>query len=371
MNSENLKTRTWTEISRSAILNNHKNVKSLLPAGTEIYAVIKADAYGHGAVEIASLLSDECDGFCVASSFEALELRRAGIENDILILGLTPAEEFGELSEYGIMPTVCDYETAKKLNECGKASCWIAVDTGMSRIGLSCDDSGIETVEKIASLDNITICGLFSHYARADEFDKTSTNRQTELFTAFADKLRKRKINFGKLSIANSAAITDIEPVSDVVREGIILYGVYPSDEVRKGRIKLEPALSLRTRIEWIKILPKGVGISYGHKYVTEKETRVATLCCGYADGVPRLLSCNGDVIINGNRAPILGRICMDQMMVDVSRIECDVDDIATVIGKDGDEEITVDEVAAHSMTIPYEILTSLSKPRVPKIYTE
>lgn len=373
MDNKFLKTRTWTEIDRGAITRNNERVKSLLPAGTGVMAVVKADAYGHGAVEVATLLADKVDSFGVASVYEAVELRKNGIENDILILGGTEGDFFSDLVEYDIMPSIFDIKSAVKLSEAAngkKAGCYIAVDTGMSRIGFTDDLSGLESIKTVSHLPNIEIRGIFSHFARADESDKTSANEQIKRFESFTDRLKAAGVNVGKVCLCNSAGILELDVPYDMVREGIILYGVYPSDEVDRSRIELEPALSLKTRVELVKTVPEGTGISYGHIWVTDRMTRVATLCAGYADGVPRLLSNSGSVLLHGKRAPIIGRVCMDQMMVDVTDIpEVEVGDIATIIGKDGDSVITVDEVAEGAETIPYEILCSLSRPRLPRIY--
>lgn len=373
MDNRSLMTRTWVEIDRGALLANHERVKELLPPDCGIMAVVKADAYGHGAVEIAGLLADRVECFGVASAYEALELRKNGIENDILILGGTSKELFSELVSNGIMPSIFDIGAAEALSEAagsGNASCFIAVDTGMSRIGFPDDTNGFECVRKIASIGNVTIKGIFSHFARADETDKTSAEAQLTRFKRFTSRLDAAGIKTGMKCLSNSAGIMELDATFDMVREGIILYGIYPSDEVNRTRIPLIPVLSLKTRVELVKTVPPGTGISYGHISVTERTTKIATLCVGYADGVPRLLSNRGSVLICGKRAPIIGRVCMDQMMVDVTDIPGVAEgDVATVIGRDGDAYISADEVAAEAETIPYEILCSLSRPRLPRVY--
>ncbi len=372
MESKLLKTRTWVEISPQALLHNHEQIKSLLPEGTKVMAVVKADAYGHGALTVSGLLADRVDCFGVASAWEAIELRKNGIENDLLILGGTDRALFPQLVEYDIMPSLFDWESAKALSDAAdrrKAGCYLAVDTGMTRIGVPDDDSGIACVKAIAALPNLEIRGVFSHFARADEADKTSAQSQLDRFLRFTDCLTAEGISCGCRSISNSAGILEMEASLDMVREGILLYGIYPSLDM-KQRLSLRPALSLRTRVELVKTVPAGTGVSYGHGFVTHRETRIATLCAGYADGVPRLLSGRGAVLLHGQRAPILGRVCMDQMMVDVSHIpDVKAGDVATVIGADGEEIITADEVAALAETIPYEVICSLSRPRLPKLY--
>ncbi len=373
MDNRLLKTRTWIEIDRGAILHNFERISAMLPKGCAVMAVVKADAYGHGAAEVAALLSDRAACFGVASVYEALELRRNGIENDILILGGTEEELYPELTEYDIMPSVFTRRAAEALSAAAvgkKAACCIAVDTGMTRIGFPDDAAGFEEVRRVAALENIEIKGIFSHFARADERDKASALEQLSRFVRFTDRLAAAGVPFGKRCMANSAGIMELDAAFDMVRAGIILYGVYPSDEVDRSRIPLRPALSLKTRVELVKTVPAGTGVSYGHICVTERTTRIATLCAGYADGVPRLLSNCGNVLLRGKRAPIIGRVCMDQMMVDVTDIPgVEAGDIATIIGRDGDAAISVDEIAAEAETISYEILCSLSRPRLPRIY--
>lgn len=375
MDNRLLKARTWVEIDRGALLRNHDRVREMLPPGCGIMAVVKADAYGHGAVEVAGLLADRVECFGVASAYEAFELRRNGIENDILILGGTSKELFPELVSHGIMPSVFDVGAAEALSAAagdGTASCFIAVDTGMSRIGFPDDTNGFESIKKIASIGNVAIKGIFSHFARADEADKTSAEAQLTRFRRFTARLDAAGINTGLKCLSNSAGIMELDAAFDMVREGIILYGIYPSDEVDRARLSLRPVLSLKTRVELVKTVPPGTGISYGHISVTERTTKIATLCAGYADGVPRLLSNCGSVLIRGKRAPITGRVCMDQMMVDVTDIPgVSEGDVATIIGNDGDAYISAEEVASEAETIPYEILCSLSRPRLPRVYID
>ncbi len=441
MEQKFLTARTWVEIDRAAILSNHEQVKKHLPPGTSVMAVVKADAYGHGAVEVAGLLSDRVEAFGVASAWEAFELRRNGIENDILILGGTDASCFRELVEYDVMPSLFDLDAASRLNSIAasraaalggasgsgdsetsvaessaagdsrvgtsgagilgaetsvaepsaadtsaadtsayvrgaeawpyKAGCFVAVDTGMSRIGFPDTADGVSAISAISRMAHLEIRGIFSHFARADEADKASAQEQLGRFRRFLDRLTAAGIPVGKRSISNSAGLMELPDAAfDMVREGIVLYGLSPSSEVTGSGFSLTPALSLKTRVGLVKTVPAGTGISYGHLCVTERPTRVATLCAGYADGVPRLLSGRGSVLLHGKRAPILGRVCMDQMMVDVTDIPgVSVGDVATIIGTDGDASISADEVAEASGTISYEILCSLSRPRLPRVY--
>lgn len=366
--------RTWIEIDTKAILGNLEEIKRILPQNIGIMAVVKASAYGHGAERISRLLKDKVSAFGVASLYEALELRCAGVENDILILGWTDPELFPELVEARVMPAIFSLDDMKRLSSAAlekgqTARCYIAVDTGMSRIGFPLGEEGVDEAAMASQLDNIEISGIFSHYACSDEADKTSAKRQRESFDAFCKGLEDRGVSIPTRSIDNSAAIIDLKPDCELVRAGIILYGIKPSRDVSDA-LKLKPALSFKTRVEMVKTVPAGVGVSYGETFITGKNTRIATLCCGYADGLPRLLSNRGDVLIHGKRAPILGRVCMDQVMVDISNIDgVKAGDIATIIGNDGEECITAEDVARHAETIPYEIICSLDRDRIPKIY--
>ncbi|MBQ4065885.1 MAG: alanine racemase, partial [Clostridia bacterium] len=280
--------RAWVEIDTQAIQHNHEQVKHRLPEGTKMMAVVKADAYGHGALEVAGLLADRADAFGVATAWEAAELRRNGIENDILILGGTDQGFFPLLVELDVMPALFDMASAEALSEAAegrKAGFFLAVDTGMTRIGVPDNEEGAALARRMLSLPNVELRGIFSHYACADEADKTSAEEQARRFAAFAERLRAEGVEIPCLTVSNSAGIMEMDTCYHMVREGIVLYGAYPSDEVDKSRLHLRPALSLRTRVEMVKTVPAGVGVSYGHTFVTEKESRIATLCIGYADG--------------------------------------------------------------------------------------
>ncbi|MBQ0101688.1 MAG: alanine racemase [Firmicutes bacterium] len=364
--------RTWLEIDREAIVSNHENVRKSLRNGTKIYSVVKGDAYGHGAIEIANLLSGRTDGFCVATAYEALELRNSGIDNDIVVLGGISENEYEDIRNSGIMPSVLSYDEAVRMASprgVPNLNVWIPVDTGMGRIGFPDNENGLNEIIGICRIEGIKISAVFTHLARADEKDKSNAKEQIERFLSFRQKLIDAGLEGTMFSVSNSAAILELEPKLDIVREGILLYGIYPSDEV-KHTVDVKPALSLKTKIEYIKTVPAGTGISYGHTFVAKRETKVATLVCGYADGYPRCLTNKAQVLIRGKRAPLIGNICMDQMMADVTDIEgVKVGDTVTLIGTDGENAITFEEVADAAGTIPYEIMTNLSKPRVPKIY--
>lgn len=351
----------------SAIINN-------IPNGTKIMPVIKADAYGHGAIEVAKALLDTSFGFCVATIEEALELRNAGIKKPLLILGSLSQSSFEEAVLNDISINIYTEDMAKKLSMVcekhkTKASVHLSVDTGMNRIGLPFGKKGIDEALKIASYKNFSIDGIFSHFATADEKDKTMANLQAERFTEFCLELNKKGVNPKYIHICNSGAICDLSEFGlSVVRPGIITYGYYSSDEVSKS-LGIKPAMELKTHVSHIKKVEAGEGIGYGHSYVTKEKRIIATIPVGYADGYPRLLSNKGRVIINGFYAQIVGRICMDQFMVDVTDIpNVSVEDEVVLIGSQGDKSITADEIAKLCSTISYEILCGISK-RVVRLY--
>lgn len=367
--------RTWVEINLDALGCNFDAVRETLPENIKILAVVKANAYGHGAIGVAKFLEDKADYLAVAATDEALELRKNGVNCPILILGHIPYGDYDNIVKYNVTPTISDFYEAELLSKAAvKAGVTvplhIAVDTGMNRIGFKCDDSSIEEIKKIKKLPNIEIEGVFSHLAAADMLDKVYTKMQAEKFDDFVLKLKNAGINVSIKHLYNSAAIADLEKKYDMVRQGIILYGLKPSDEVEFNNINVpQPVMSMKTRVVQVKTLPAGESISYGCTYTTEKETRVATLCAGYADGVTRVLSNNGEVLIRGKRAKIIGRVCMDQFMVDVTDIpEAEAGDTATIFGTDGKETISVDEIAKKANTINYEIICNINS-RVTRVY--
>jgi len=367
--------RTWVEIDLDALKCNFDAVRDALPENMKILAVVKANAYGHGAVGVSKFLEDKADYLAVAATDEAIEIRKSGVNCPILILGHIPYGDYDNIVKYNITPTISDFYEAELLSKAAKkadiiAPLHIAVDTGMSRIGFYCDDASIEEIKKIKNLPNIAIEGVFSHLAAADMTDKTYTKMQAEKFDSFVCKLEKSGVSAPITHLYNSAAIADLEKKYDMVRQGIILYGLKPSDEVEFNNISVpKPVMSMKTRVVQVKTLPAGVSISYGCTYTTAKETRVATLCAGYADGVTRVLSNNGEVLIKGKRAKIIGRVCMDQFMVDVTNIpEVEAGDTATIFGTDGQETISVDEIAKKANTINYEIICNINS-RVTRVY--
>ena len=344
-------------------------------AGTDVMAVIKADAYGHGAIPVARLLQDKCRFFGVSSVLEALELRRAGLSNPILILGHTPVSAFPELIESSIRPTIYTCADAQALSdaacESGKTARFhLAVDTGMSRLGFQATAEDADICARIAQLPNIEAEGIFSHFATADSADLSRSRRQAELFDHFCQMLRDRGVKVPVRHLNNSAGIMNFENHYELARAGIVLYGMYPSDEVNPASLCIHPALQWRSRVSHVKTLPAGREISYGGTFVTTAPTVVATIPVGYADGYRRSLSGKFHVLIHGRKAPILGRVCMDQMMVDVTGID-DVrcgDDVV-LIGRSGDEEITAETIAAAADSFNYEFVCGISR-RVPRIYT-
>ena len=343
-------------------------------AGVPVMAVVKADAYGHGAVQVARLLQDKCAFFCVSSILEAMELRQAGLTKPILLLGYTPAEAYPTAIREGIRPTIYRMEDALALSQAAQAAqlparFHFAVDTGMGRIGFQVTERDADICAEIAGLPGLYAEGLFSHFATADCADLTRAKQQAERFAAFDEMLRKRGVNIPIRHLNNSAGLMNFKTPYEMARSGIITYGMYPSDEVDQSLLSLRPALQWLSRVSHVKTLPAGREISYGGTYVTKADTVVATIPVGYADGYRRNLSGRFHVLIRGQKAPILGRICMDQMMVDVTAIPgVTVGDQVTLIGTDGGETITVEEIAARADSFNYEFVCGISR-RVPRLY--
>ena len=364
-------------VSLDAIAHNFAEMKKNIAEGTKMIAVIKADGYGHGAEAIARLTDNYSYiwGYAVATAEEALQLRNAGVEKPILILGLVFEEYFREMVAGDIRLTVCEYETAKKLSrEAARQDktvhIHIGLDTGMSRIGFADTPESVEKIKKIAALDHLEIEGMFTHFARADETDKTPAVDQLNRYLAFAELLEKSGVHIPLKHCSNSAGIIRMKEANlDAVRAGITIYGIYPSSEVERDIVKLEPAMELKSHISYVKDLEPGASISYGGTYTADKKIRVATIPAGYADGYPRTLSNKGWVLIHGQKAPILGRVCMDQFMVNVSDIpDVKAGDEVTLIGKDGDEFISIETFGDMSGRFSYEFACDISK-RVPRVY--
>ncbi len=368
--------RIFARINMDNLRYNITKMKSLKKPDMKTMVVIKADAYGHGAVEIAKRISDISDYYGVATIDEAIELRNAGIETPIIIIGYTDSEDYDKLIAYNITQAVYDVDECRKLSELAvaagkKVKVHIKVDTGMSRIGFPVSDEGIKNAACLKDMAGLCIEGIFTHYAKADEVNKNYSYGQKKKFLYFVEELEKQGISFDLKHIDNSAGTMEMDDDDfDMVRIGIVTYGLYPSEEVDKSVI-IKPVMSLIAHVSHVKTMPAGVGVSYGWTYVTCKETKIATVTVGYADGYPRALSNKGRVIINGQYAPIIGRVCMDQLMIDVTNIpDVAVKDEVILIGGTGDKYISVEEVAAPAESFNYELVCNIGR-RVPRVYNE
>lgn len=368
--------RVQANIDLDAICSNLKETRKIINQDTKIMAIVKADAYGHGMIPVVKALDAMgIDAYGIAILEEGIELRKAGIKKPLLILGFTPSPMYPDLVEYDITQTVFKYDMAKEISDVAMsmnkiANIHIKLDTGMSRIGFQIDEESLNIILDIAKLPGIKISGIFTHFACADEKDKTSAHKQLSEFNDFIKKLEDSGLYIPMKHISNSAAIMDLpEANMDMVRSGIATYGLYPSEEVQKGRLALRPALELKTNVVFIKDVPAGVGVGYNSTYITTKKTTIATIPVGYGDGYPRQLSSKGRVLINGQYAPIIGRICMDQFMVDITGLkDIKEGDVVTLVGRDGDEFISVEEVAALSGSFNYEFICNIGK-RIPRVY--
>lgn len=363
---------TWVKIDLSAIEANIDAVAA--KANVPVMAVIKADAYGHGAVPIARLLEKKCAFFGVSSMLEAMELRSAGIRLPILILGATPDDAYPLAVREDIRPAIFTWESACALSRAAAAQgktarLHFAADTGMSRIGLQVTEEAADLCARIAALPGLVCEGLFSHFATADETDLSRARAQAARFADFDAMLKARGLEIPIRHLNNSAGVMNFSEHYDMVRSGIVTYGLYPSSEVDPGDLPLQPALSWYSRVTHVKTLPAGREISYGGAFVTTRDTRVATVAVGYADGYRRSLSGRFYVLIRGRKAPILGRVCMDQLMVDVTDIpDAAAGDTVTLAGRDGKERITIEDLAAAAGSFNYETVCGISR-RVPRVY--
>lgn len=363
---------TLVEINLDAISGNMDAIRE--KAGVPVMAIIKADAYGHGALPIARLLENSCAFFGVSSILEALELRQGGIQIPILILGYTPPQAYPDAIRQGIRPAIFRYDDALALSQAAQALSLtapfhLALDTGMSRIGFQVTEEDADLCVRIAALPGLECEGLFSHFATADCADLSRAQAQAQAFALFDGMLRARGLRVPLRHLNNSAGLMNFQTPYEMVRSGIVTYGLYPSDEVDRSFLSITPALQWFSRVTHVKLLPSGREISYGGTYVTKADTRVATVSVGYADGYRRSLSGRFHVLIRGKRAPILGRVCMDQLMVDVTAIPhvCP-GDLVTLIGRDGDQEISVEEIAQQAGSFNYEFVCGISR-RVPRVY--
>ena len=363
---------TYVNIDLDAITANFRAIREKV--GVPVMAVVKADAYGHGAIQVARQLQQECAFFGVSSMLEAMELRQAGLENPILVLGHTRVAAFPEAVAENIRPTIYRYEDALALSQEAvkqnkTAPCHIAVDTGMSRLGFQATEEAADICKRIAELPNLEIEGLFSHFATADCADLSKAKAQAALFDRFYEMLQSRGVTVKLRHLDNSAGLMNFNCHYEMVRSGIVTYGMYPSSEVDPQDLPLIPALSWHSRVTHVKLLPAGREISYGGTYVTDRPTMVATVPVGYADGYRRSLSGKFYVLIRGKRAPILGRVCMDQMMVDVTDIPgVQLNDRVVLVGTDADETITMEQIAQAADSFNYEMVCGISR-RVPRFY--
>ena len=367
--------RLVAEIDLDAVDFNIKSIIKRVGGRAKIIGTVKADAYGHGAVEVSKVLEENgIDMFSVAMIDEGINLRNNGIKAPILVLGLTPPEYVKEAVEYDLIQTVSDYNTAEAISKAAKelskkAVIHIKIDTGMGRIGFRPEKEAFDEIENISKLENIEINGIFTHFCTSDEKDKTFTYTQKERFVYAVNELEKRGINIPLKHASASAGLMDFDDLFfNAVRPGIILYGYYPSDDVMKDRLPIKPVMSLKSYVMYIKDIENGDTIGYGRTYMANEKRTIATIPAGYADGYNRLLSNKGCVLVNGKRAQLKGRICMDQCMADITGINAKQWDEVVLMGKQGNEEITADEIANEIGTISYEVLCMVSK-RVPRVY--
>jgi alanine racemase len=370
--------RVYAAVDLDAVRYNMEQMHKHLSPGTKMMGVIKTDGYGHGAVPIGRELEalSYVSGYAVATAEEAFTLREAGLKKPILILGYTFPYSYEELIRRGIRPAVFRMDSVEALADCARrigqeAHVHIKVDTGMSRVGIMPDEDGLFFVEQLIHTEGIAVEGIFTHFARADETDKGPAREQLSRFLDFVEQIEKRLgYAIPVKHCSNSAGILELPEANlNMVRAGITIYGLWPSEEVSREVISLRPVLSLKSHVVYIKEVGAGVPVSYGGTYVTERKTLIATIPVGYGDGYPRSLSGKGYVLIRGKRAPILGRVCMDQFMVDVSQIPgVSQGDEVTLIGKDKEEEITMEQLGALSGRFNYELACNLGE-RIPRIY--
>lgn len=367
--------RVYATVNLDNIQKNVLSVMKRLGGGIKIMGIVKSDAYGHGAVEVSKALSEiGVTDFGVATVGEAIELRKNGITDAILVLGRIFKEDIPLAVRYGIDVTISDIDCAHELSAEAKrrkktANAYIKIDTGMGRIGFQPDEAGFENIKDIFKSDGLNILGAYTHFACADCRDKTSAKSQRDKFLSFTDKIISAGYPLPVRHMYNSASAMELDGYAgDMVRLGIMMYGLYPSDEMNR-EFKLYPAMELKSSISFIKDVDKGFNVSYGATFTTERATKIATVPVGYGDGYPRYLSNKGGVIIKGVRCPIIGRVCMDQFMVDISAVpNAKVGDTVTLIGTDGGETITVEDLSDPVYRFNYEFCCLISK-RVPRFY--
>lgn len=371
--------RVYAKINLDAISYNMEQMEQRLGGDTQLIAVVKTDGYGHGAIPIAELLEqiDYVWGYATASLDEAMVLREAGIEKPILVLGCVFPDQYEDMVRHHIRAAVYTKDMAFEMAETAKrvgetALLHMKIDTGMGRIGFPVCEESAEIIQEISQLDGAKIEGMFTHFAKADEKDKRFTQEQHKKFLWMQQQMEERHVQIPYYDCDNSAGIIDFPELKhDLARAGIAMYGMYPSEEVDQQALSLKPALELVSHVSFVKEVEPGTPISYGGTFVAPKKMKVATIPVGYGDGYPRSLSNCGDVLIRGKRAKILGRVCMDQFMVDVTGIpEVAFMDQVTLVGRDGQEHISVEELSQLSGRFPYEFVCCLSK-RIPRVYTK
>lgn len=369
--------RVMARIDLDAIAYNMEQMHRNIDAKTKMIGVVKTDGYGHGAIPVARMLEayEYVWGFATATLDEAVLLRKNGIRKPILVLGCIFPDQFEEMLKHEIRMTMYQEEQMQELSDLAvqldrQAYFHVKLETGMSRLGFAPTDESVEAIKRIIALPHMEAEGIFTHFAKADEADKTYTKQQLAIFHKMTSKLKESGVTFDYEHCSNSAGIIDVREANcDLVRAGIAIYGLYPSQEVSKKAVELKPALSLISHVEYVKTISAGTSVSYGGTFVAEKEMKIATIPVGYGDGYPRSLSNKAHVLIHGKRAPIIGRVCMDQFMVDVTGIdEVKFGDQAVLIGRDGEETITVDQLSELADRFNYEFICDLGK-RIPRVY--
>lgn len=371
--------RVYAKIDLDAIAYNMEQMKQRIDGHTKIMAVIKTDGYGHGAVQIAEMLEkyDYIWGFAVATLDEAVVLRTEGVKKPILVLGCIFPDQYMEMLENDIRMNVYTEEMAREISYMARregktAYIHIKLDTGMARLGFAMNEESVNAITRINQLANVKMEGVFTHFAKADETDKEFTKKQMRQFLQMTETLKEKGVAFEYEHCANSAAIIDVpEAKFDLVRAGIATYGLYPSEEVNKDSVNLKPALALKSHVAFVKEIEEGTPVSYGGTFIADKKMKIATIPVGYGDGYPRSLSDRGYVLIRGKKAHIIGRICMDQFMVDVTEIDgVSFGDKVTLIGRDGNESISVELLSDLSGRFNYEFICDLGK-RIPRVYVK
>ncbi len=366
--------RSFACVDLSVIANNIKQIKNVIGEKTKLMAVVKADAYGHGALRVAQEFDETVDYFAVAVIEEAMELRNGGVKKPILLLSYCNPNQYDILVKNDISATIYDEHEAIVLSNAAKklgknVVIHIKLDTGMNRVGFPDNEETIEAIERIIKLPYVTVEGIFSHFACSDAADKTSANAQLKRYKKMLSQLENKGIEIPIKHMCNSGGAIDIEEKFDMVRVGMAMYGMYPSQEVDKSKVKLHPAMKVVSHVINIKTIQKGECVGYNHTYTAPSERKIATVWIGYADGFNRSLSNKGYVLINGEKAQIVGNVCMDHFMVDVSNIHgVQVGDFATVLGSDGEKRITAEEFGELSGSFNYEVICTFM-PRIKRFY--